>query len=56
MAFGDGMNDVEMLSMVGLGVVMDNAHDRLKSALPEHARTLTADEEGVAHYLNRLFA
>lgn len=55
-AFGDGMNDFEMLSMVGLGVVMDNAHDRLKSALPAHPRTLTADEEGVAHYLDRLFA
>ncbi|MGL5948108.1 MAG: Cof-type HAD-IIB family hydrolase, partial [Aeromonas sp.] len=30
-AFGDGMNDVEMLSMVGRGVVMANAHDRLKN-------------------------
>ncbi len=55
-AFGDGMNDYEMLAMVGLGVVMDNAHDRLKTALPDNPRTLTADEEGVAHYLDRLFA
>lgn len=33
-AFGDGMNDYEMLSMVGHGVVMGNAHDRLEMALP----------------------
>ncbi|PJG58744.1 Cof-type HAD-IIB family hydrolase [Aeromonas cavernicola] len=55
-AFGDGMNDLEMLSMVGLGVVMGNAHDRLKLALPDHERTLTSDEDGVAVYLEQLFS
>jgi len=55
MAFGDGMNDREMLSMVGLGVVMGNAHSRLKEALPNHPRALTNDEEGVAEYLRQLF-
>ena len=55
-AFGDGMNDFEMLNMVGHGVVMDNAHDRLKLALPQHARTLSSDEDGVAVYLEQLFA
>ncbi|QCG50135.1 Cof-type HAD-IIB family hydrolase [Aeromonas schubertii] len=55
-AFGDGMNDFEMLSMVGHGVVMGNAHDRLLQALPDHQRTLTSDEDGVAHYLERCFA
>ncbi|MEW7867428.1 Cof-type HAD-IIB family hydrolase [Aeromonas diversa] len=55
-AFGDGMNDFEMLSMVGHGVVMGNAHDRLINALPHHQRTLTSDEDGVAHYLERCFA
>jgi hydroxymethylpyrimidine pyrophosphatase-like HAD family hydrolase len=55
-AFGDGMNDFEMLSMVGRGVVMGNAHDRLKLALPEHEQTLTSDEDGVAVYLEKLFA
>lgn len=54
-AFGDGMNDREMLSMVGLGVVMGNAHSRLKEALPNHPRALTNDEEGVAEYLRQLF-
>ena len=55
-AFGDGMNDFEMLSMVGRGVVMGNAHDRLKLALPEHDQTLSSDEDGVAVYLEQLFA
>lgn len=30
-AFGDGLNDVEMLQMVGLGVAMGNAHADLKA-------------------------
>lgn len=34
-AFGDGMNDVEMLSMAGKGFIMQNAHQRLKDTLPE---------------------
>lgn len=29
-AFGDGLNDKEMLSYVGLGVAMGNAHEQLK--------------------------
>ncbi|QXB55911.1 Cof-type HAD-IIB family hydrolase [Aeromonas sp. FDAARGOS 1415] len=55
-AFGDGMNDFEMLSMVGRGVVMGNAHDRLKLALTGHEQTLSSDEDGVAVYLEQLFA
>lgn len=54
-AFGDGMNDFEMLSTVGLGVLMGNAHDRLKNKLPENPQTLTCDEDGVAEYLAGLF-
>ena len=50
-AFGDGMNDFEMLSMVGHGVVMGNAPQRLKDALPRHPQALTNDEDGVAEYL-----
>jgi HAD-superfamily hydrolase, subfamily IIB len=53
-AFGDGMNDYEMLSMVGHGVVMGNAHDRLKMALPELPRAGINDEDGVAEYLQQL--
>jgi len=29
-AFGDGLNDKEMLSFVGLGIAMGNAHEELK--------------------------
>lgn len=54
-AFGDGMNDFEMLTMVGRGIVMGNAHDRLKMALPAYEQTLTSDEDGVAVYLETLF-
>ena len=34
-AFGDGMNDKEMLSMAGKGCVMSNSHQRLKDIFPE---------------------
>ncbi|MFF5993142.1 Cof-type HAD-IIB family hydrolase [Lysinibacillus sp. KU-BSD001] len=30
-AFGDGLNDIEMLQAVGLGIAMDNGHDRAKA-------------------------
>lgn len=51
-AFGDGMNDVEMLSTVAKGVVMGTAHDRVKQALP-HADVIgSCREESVAHYLS----
>lgn len=55
-AFGDGMNDIQMLTMAGRGIVMGNAHDRLKHALPAHEQTLSNDEDGVAVYLERLFS
>lgn len=54
-AFGDGMNDFEMLSMVGRGIVMGNAHSRLKQALPDHPQALTNDEDGVVEYLLSIF-
>ena len=39
-AFGDGMNDVEMLSMAGKGLVMGTSHHKVMDAL-----------DAVAHYL-----
>lgn len=51
LAFGDGMNDVEMLSMAGKGVIMETAHDRVKQALPNHEIIGPCSEEAVAHYL-----
>lgn len=54
-AFGDGMNDVEMLASVGKGCVMGNADPRLKSALPENEIIGFNKDEGVANYLRALF-
>ena len=50
-AFGDGMNDVELLSMAGKGLIMSTAHDKVKRALPDHEIIGGCDQESVAHYL-----
>lgn len=44
-AFGDGLNDVEMLSVVGLGIAMGNSHEEVKP----YADYVTAhvDEGGI---------
>ncbi len=51
-AFGDGENDIDMLSHVGLGVAMDNASPHVKTfakdIAPHHL------ESGVAKYLTKL--
>ncbi|WP_211746665.1 Cof-type HAD-IIB family hydrolase [Paenibacillus sp. Marseille-Q4541] len=44
-AFGDGLNDVEMLSYVGLGIAMGNANDEVKS-YAKHV-TSSVDESGI---------
>jgi hydroxymethylpyrimidine pyrophosphatase-like HAD family hydrolase len=51
MAIGDNWNDVEMLERAGLGVLMANAGDELKSR--GFATTLTNDEAGVAFAIRR---
>lgn len=51
-AFGDGENDIEMLSMVNLGIAVDNAKPMLKDVAK--AFTLSNDEDGVAYALNML--
>ncbi|MDP5255720.1 Cof-type HAD-IIB family hydrolase [Vibrio sp. HB161653] len=53
MAFGDGMNDQAMLEAVGQGLIMDNAHQRLKHALPSHKVIGHHDQDAVADYLQR---
>ncbi|MEI6895944.1 MAG: Cof-type HAD-IIB family hydrolase [Psychromonas sp.] len=50
-AFGDGMNDFEMLSMAGKGLVMGSAHHKVKMALPNHEVIGVCDDQAVAHYL-----
>ncbi|WP_318504959.1 Cof-type HAD-IIB family hydrolase [Bacillus sp. T3] len=51
-AFGDGLNDLEMLETVGTGVAMGNAVNELK----EKAKFITKDvaEDGIWHGLKEL--
>jgi hypothetical protein len=51
-AFGDGLNDIEMLSLVGMGVAMGSARDVVKQAAK--LVTLSAEEDGVKYGLERL--
>ncbi|AHG21453.1 thiamin pyrimidine pyrophosphate hydrolase [Chania multitudinisentens RB-25] len=51
MAFGDAMNDKEMLAGVGHGVVMGNALPQLKLSLPELPVIGHCEQQAVAHYL-----
>ncbi|MFV0450217.1 MAG: Cof-type HAD-IIB family hydrolase [Vibrio sp.] len=52
-AFGDGMNDVEMLSMAGKGLVMGTAHEKVMKALPEIEVIGSHADDAVAHYLHQ---
>ena len=54
-AFGDGMNDFEMLSSVGKGVVMGNADPSLVNSLPGFERIGHCDDHSVAEYLAKLY-
>lgn len=54
-AFGDGMNDVEMLAQAGKGCVMGNADPRLKQALMNNEMIGFNHEEAVAQYLAAAF-
>ncbi|NVZ99741.1 Cof-type HAD-IIB family hydrolase [Pseudomonas gingeri] len=51
-AFGDGMNDVEMLTVAGKGLIMGTAHHKVMQALPEHETIGACTEESVARYLS----
>ncbi len=55
-AFGDGMNDKEMLHMAGKGCIMQNGQDRLKALLPELEVIGSNGEDAVARYLRKLYA
>ncbi|MGR5213140.1 Cof-type HAD-IIB family hydrolase [Vibrio rotiferianus] len=50
-AFGDGMNDVEMLSMAGKGLVMSTSHEKVMKALPNNEVIGSNADDAVAHYL-----
>ncbi len=53
-AFGDGINDVEMIRDAALGVAMKNCVDELKPVCKDMT-TFTHDEEGIAQYLIQYF-
>ncbi|MCK5906593.1 MAG: HAD family hydrolase [Flavobacteriales bacterium] len=55
MAFGDGLNDYEMLKWVGKGLLMENADKNLVAKLPNLERIGNNNEEGVAKYLSENF-
>lgn len=54
-AFGDGMNDLEMLSMAGKGCIMRDAHQRLKDKLPNLEVIGANVDDAVAHYLRKMY-
>ena len=54
-AFGDGLNDFDMLSTVGKGLIMGNCNYRLSESLPDNEVIGTNDNDGVAKYLEKLF-
>lgn len=49
-AFGDGANDIEMISGVGEGIAMKNAVEKVK-LIADHVTPFTNDEDGVALYI-----
>lgn len=51
-AFGDGLNDIEMLQTVGTGVAMGNAPEQVKMAAD--VTTSSVDEDGIWNGLRKL--
>ncbi|WP_029684830.1 sugar/pyridoxal phosphate phosphatase YigL [Tatumella saanichensis] len=54
-AFGDGMNDKEMLSMAAKGCIMQNAHQPLLDLFPQMEVIGSNAEDAVPRYLQRLY-
>lgn len=48
MAFGDGVNDMQMLQTVGTGIAMGNADPRLKAVAADQC--LPVSRDGIYHY------
>lgn len=51
MAFGDGLNDIEMLRTVGVGVAMGNAHEDVKKIARHITRPI--DQDGIHYFLKQ---
>lgn len=54
-AFGDGMNDKEMLSMVDKGCIVENGQEELKSHCKDLEIVGPNTEDGVARYLRKIY-
>lgn len=52
-AFGDEVNDIEMLKLAGLGIAMENADDAVKQAADKIAGN--NDQDGVGKELEQIF-
>ena len=50
--FGDGANDLSIISKVGLGVAMENALEEVKQQAKEV--TLSNDEDGITYFLKKI--
>ena len=55
-AFGDGMNDYEMLQEVGKGLIMGNGDKKLRALLPELEVIGHCNDDAVADFLERHYA
>ncbi|MBZ9560056.1 MULTISPECIES: Cof-type HAD-IIB family hydrolase [unclassified Modicisalibacter] len=56
LAFGDNLNDAEMLALAGHGFIMDNANPALFARVPRATRIDHHHPHGVARRLQRFFA
>ena len=54
-AFGDSMNDYEMLSLVGKPFIMGNGNKRLMEALPNVEVVGNNNEDGIGEKLQEIF-
>lgn len=52
MFFGDGLNDLEVIEGVGLGVAMGNALEEVRDRAKDE--TLSNNDSGVAHYIEKM--
>jgi hydroxymethylpyrimidine pyrophosphatase-like HAD family hydrolase len=55
-AFGDNMNDIDLLETAGHPFMMNNANPDLITRLPNVPRIGNNFEAGVAHHLRKLFS
>lgn len=54
-AFGDALNDKEMLELVGKGIIMGNGDKKLQELLPKCEVIGTSDDDSEAKYLQVFF-